>query len=285
MKNPGYILDASRENFQELVLQNSHKGPVLVNYWTSKAGPCLRLWPILEQLANEYGGRFLLINVNTDEEGALAREHGVNSVPTVKLFMNEQVVDQIHGVESASSFKQMLDKYVSRESDKDLANAVELYQQGEIEQSFRSFEQLLILDPENLRILTGYAKLLMREQHYKKAHDVLERNMIGDATEEMMFLSVNALILATAGEVTSLEGLDASLASDGEIDRVDVLFQRACLYVVQTRFVKALDDFLQAYSLDKTFKGGAIAKCMHAVFIMLNDDAIVKQYRQRMLEI
>ena len=278
-----YILDASRENFQEMVLQNSHKGPVLVNYWTVKAGPCLRLWPILEQLANEYQGKFLLVNINTDEESALARECGVNSVPTVKLFLNEQVVEQVHGVESASSFKQMIDKYVSRQSDKDLASAVEHYQKGNPEQCFDSCNQLLILDPENPRILTTYAKLLMRDQHYQKAHDILEKYMADDATEEMMFLSANALMLATAEVSPSTEELTRILESDEK--NIEAQFQRGCYFVLETDFIEALDHFLLAYSIDKTFKNNTIAKCMHAVFVMLNDEKVIKTYRQKMMDV
>jgi len=206
-----FVFDVSRENFQEIVIQNSQKGPVLVNYWTAKAGPCLRLWPILEKLANEYAGKFLLVNLNTDKEGALAREHGVNSVPSVKLYFKEQIVEQIHGVESVDTFKKMLDRYVSRDSDIDLANAVRQYQDGNVEQCFASMEQLLILDPENLRILTTYAKLLMREQHYRQAHDALEKHMSRDATEEMKFLSANALIIATAEEHPAIEVVNLAI--------------------------------------------------------------------------
>ena len=277
-----FILDASRESFQEMVLQNSHKGPVLVNYWTSKAGPCLRLWPILEQLANDYQGKFLLVNINTDEESALARDCGVTSVPTVKLFINEQVVDQIHGVDSVNSFKQMLDKYVSRESDKELAMAVEQYQKGNPEQCFESCDSLLFLDPENPRILTTYAKLLMRDKHYKKAHEVLEKHMSDDATEEMMFLSANALMLSIAEAAPSTEVLTELLADE---KKIETLFQRGCRFVLQTDFIAALDDFLLAYSLDKKYRGNAITKCMHAIFVMLNDEKIIKQYRQRMMDV
>ena len=278
-----YILDASRDNFQEMVLQNSHKGPVLVNYWTAKAGPCLRLWPILEQLANEYQGKFLLVNINTDEESALARECGVNSVPTVKLFLNEQVVDQIHGVDSVSSFKQMIDKYVSRESDKELANAVEAYQAGNIEQCFESCNKLLFLDAENPRILTTYSKLLMREHRYQTAHEVLEKNMADDATEEMMFLSANALMLSTTEDSPSIEELTKTLESDEK--NCEALFRRACYFVLKTDFIAALDDFLLAYSLDKNHRDGAIAKCMHAVFVILNDEKVIKTYRQKMMDV
>ena len=55
-----YILDVSGDDFNEAVLNNSYKGPVMVNYWADNAGPCLRLWPVLEKLANDYNGQFLL---------------------------------------------------------------------------------------------------------------------------------------------------------------------------------------------------------------------------------
>ena len=57
--------------FDALVLDNSGRGPVLVNYWAAYAGPCLKLWGVLEALANEYEGRFLLVNVNTEKQPQL----------------------------------------------------------------------------------------------------------------------------------------------------------------------------------------------------------------------
>ncbi len=61
------IFDGTEENFEALVLENSILGPVLVNYWSPKAGPCLRLYPVLDKLIHEFGGKFLLVNVNTDK--------------------------------------------------------------------------------------------------------------------------------------------------------------------------------------------------------------------------
>ena len=69
-----YVFDASRENFDGLVLGNSARGLVLVHFWSPKAGPCMVLMPRLVKLATEYGGKFLLVMLNTDELGALARE-------------------------------------------------------------------------------------------------------------------------------------------------------------------------------------------------------------------
>jgi putative thioredoxin len=82
-----YILDITGNEFNEAVLSNSHKDPVMVNYRADNAGPCLRLWPVLEKLANDYNGQFLLVNVDTNKEKQLARDCGVNSVPTVSNLL------------------------------------------------------------------------------------------------------------------------------------------------------------------------------------------------------
>lgn len=69
-----FVFDVTADNFRTLVLQNSDRGPVLVNYWSPRAGPCFVLMPRLVRLCTEYNGRFLLAMLNTDELGPLARE-------------------------------------------------------------------------------------------------------------------------------------------------------------------------------------------------------------------
>src|SRR4030066_136451 len=105
MANSPYVFDANADNFARLVLENSAKGPVLVNYWSPRAGPCMMLMPRLVRLAAEFGGRFLLVMLNTDELGRLAREHGVNSLPTVKVYRHGNVVDTLHGAGSEAELR------------------------------------------------------------------------------------------------------------------------------------------------------------------------------------
>ncbi len=61
-----YIFEGTAENFENLVLENSCKGPVLVNFWSPKAGPCLRLYPLLDKFIHESAGKMLLGRVNTN---------------------------------------------------------------------------------------------------------------------------------------------------------------------------------------------------------------------------
>jgi len=131
MTESAFIFEATADNFTQLVLDNSAKGPVLVNYWAPWAGPCLKLWPVLEQLARHYAGRFLLVNVNTDKHKSLARDYGINSLPTLKMYRHGKVVDEVHGAESEQSLRAFIDKHMARPSDRLLAKALRLYQQGD----------------------------------------------------------------------------------------------------------------------------------------------------------
>ena len=278
-----YIIEATRDNFAEAVLANSHKGPVMVNYWAENAGPCLRLWPVLEKLANDYQGQFLLVNIDTGKERQLAREYGVNSVPTVKLFVDGEVVEQIHGYDSADSFRKMLGKYLARASDAELAAAVELYRQGEVEAAFEALGKLVFIDPENDRILLTYAKLLIREQRWQQAWDLLENTALKTESDEAALLMTNAAFLQAAAQIESLEALQAALAENP--DDCDRLFLLASHYMMHSDYAAALERLLRIIKLDFAWSNGKASLCTRGVFILLGKDHPVSvEYRQKLID-
>lgn len=278
-----YILDVTRDNFSEAVLSNSHKGPVMVNYWAENAGPCLRLWPVLEKLANDYNGQFLLANVDTNKEKQLAHDYGVNSVPTVKLFINGTVVDQVHGYDSPDSFKKMLDKYLARESDKDLAAAVAQYQAGDKEAAFDQLNKLVFVDPENSRIQLTFAKLLMKEEAYEQAYALLEKTPLKSESEEAVVLMSNALFLSTAQQATGLEDLQQQL--EDKPDDLALLFQLSSQKMMQSDFRDAMDILLRIIKLDYAWRDGIASLCLRGLFVMLGkDNPDVIEYRQKLID-
>lgn len=278
-----YIIDATRENFNDAVLRNSHKGPVMVNYWAESAGPCLRLWPVLEKLANDYQGYFLLVNVDTGKEKQLAHDYGINSVPTVKLYLNGEIVDQVHGYESADSFKKMLDKYLARESDKDLAAAVALYQSGEKQEAFEQLNKLIFIDPENSRIQLTFAKLLMKEEAYEQAYALLEKTPLKSESDEAIVLMTNALFLSTAQQTTATDKLQQQL--DELPEDMDLLFQLCSQQMMHSKFTEAMDVLLRMIKLDYAWRDGIASLCLRGLFIMLGkDNPDVIQYRQKLID-
>lgn len=155
-----FVFDANRENFDRLVLGNSMKGLVLAHFWSPKAGPCLVLMPRLVKLATDYGGRFLLVMVNTDELGQISRNIGVTSVPTVKFFLKGESVHTIHGAEPDSSFHEALGRYLANEQDRERMAALALHQAGRAEEAIAMLARIAVEHPEDLAVAADLAKLL-----------------------------------------------------------------------------------------------------------------------------
>jgi thioredoxin 1 len=102
------IINLTQDNFSKEVLESST--PVLVDFWAEWCGPCKMIAPVLDELADEYDGRVRIGKVNIDNEQGLAAEYGVRAIPTLLLFQNGQVAEQIVGLKSKRDLKNSFDK-------------------------------------------------------------------------------------------------------------------------------------------------------------------------------
>lgn len=102
------IINLTQDNFAKEVLESST--PILVDFWAEWCGPCKMIAPVLDELAEEYDGRVRIGKVNIDNEQGLAAEYGVRAIPTLLLFQNGQVAEQIVGLKSKRDLKNSFDK-------------------------------------------------------------------------------------------------------------------------------------------------------------------------------
>ena len=107
MSSPN-IVTSTQNNFGPEVLQSST--PILVDFWAEWCGPCKALSPILDELADEYAGRVKIAKVDVEQNQQLASQFGISAIPTLLLFQNGQVVEQIRGLRSKRDLKATLDR-------------------------------------------------------------------------------------------------------------------------------------------------------------------------------
>ncbi|WCJ59840.1 thioredoxin [Fontisphaera persica] len=105
------LITLTSENFEREVMQSSV--PVLVDFWAEWCGPCMRLAPVLEELATEYAGRLKIGKVDVDRHGELAAPYKVMSIPNLVFFKGGKPVQQVVGYKSKAELKPIIDGIVS----------------------------------------------------------------------------------------------------------------------------------------------------------------------------
>lgn len=102
------IIHATKSNFKQTI----GEGLVLVDFWAPWCGPCKMIAPVLDELDQEFSGKIKIVKVNVDEEGEVAGEFGIMSIPTLLVFKNGQVVDKMVGFTPKEALSSLLEKYM-----------------------------------------------------------------------------------------------------------------------------------------------------------------------------
>ena len=105
-------INATDKDFKKKVIEKSKKIPIVIDFWAEWCVPCLTLSPILEEFAEQYKGKFILVKVNIEKAPKFSND--VMSIPNVKMFKNGKIVDEFVGVRSESFIKKWLERNLNR---------------------------------------------------------------------------------------------------------------------------------------------------------------------------
>lgn len=274
-----YVFDATRENFDALILGNSMRGLVLANFWSPKAGPCMVLMPRLVKLAAEYGGRFLLVMINTEELGQRARGLGIASVPTVKFFLRGEAVHSIHGAESNATFRAALGRFLANDQDRLRMSALRTHQEGDTEGAIELLARIAVEDPADLAVANDLAKLL---------------TLVGRPHEALALLTALPAPARAQGQIAGLlvhlELIEAanqnSQEQDSNVDTPASRLTHAAQALFEDQPEQALAELLELARQSPTFRDDIGRRAMIALFGMLGGEhELTRRFRARLAEL
>src|SRR5262245_45905003 len=174
MPNP-WVIDVTDADFEKQVIERSKELPVVVDFWAPWCGPCRALGPLLERLADEHAGAFLLAKVNTDENPGLAAAFRVQSIPMVVGLRDGQLAAHFIGAQPEEAVRDFLAKLMPSDADRAAEEGHAHLSAGKAAEAEAAFGRALELDPRNERALIGQATALSQRGADADALQLLER--------------------------------------------------------------------------------------------------------------
>ncbi len=276
-----YVTTITLENFEKEVIERSMTLPVIVNFWSARSAACKTLTPLLEKLAAEYGGRFILAKVNSDENMEIAQSFQIRSIPTVIALKGGQPLSAFQGSIPESQVRAFLDKLVPSESEERVNKAKAMVAAGDLNAARDDLRTALALDPSLDAARIVLADIAFRDNAMEEAEKYLSavnpRNRM-DADYERI-----AMRIAAAREASALPGAAALQALiDGDEHNFDARMQLATLYATQNQFEPAFQLLIEIVQRDRKWNEEAGRKKLVEFFSLAQPEqpALVSRYRR-----
>lgn len=275
-----HSFDVDESSFQQAVVEASRKVPVLVDFWAEWCAPCRALKPVLEKLADEYQGRFVLAKVNSDQNQALAARYGVRGIPNVKAFVDGQLVDEFSGALPEPMVREFIDGLMPSEAETLRRQAAAAREAGRADEALALLQRAADLEPQNDAVRLDRAEILLDAGRLDEARALLDQlNIL--TRDEPRAAGLIARAAFAGGSPEGAAGLESRVAANPDDLAARLDLAKAC--VNARRYEAAMEQLLEIIRRDRSFGDDAGRKTMLQVFNLLgNEGDLVNKYRRLM---
>ncbi|MDD5296920.1 MAG: tetratricopeptide repeat protein [Rhodocyclaceae bacterium] len=277
-----HSMDVAAGDFEDKVMRASFDVPVVVDFWAPWCGPCRTLGPILEKLAAEYGGRFILAKINADENQELAAQLGVRGIPAVKAIVQGQLANEFTGAQPESAVRRFIEALLPSPAEPLYREAVDAIVSGDNALALERLNRTLEADGKFEPALLDRAELFLEMGQAEEARTALAG--IGEVEDRTRLDALFARLELAAG-ASAVQGDEAELAARIEADAGDLAarLELARLLANRRMFEPAMEQLLEIVRRDRKFEDEAGRKTLIALFNLLGGDhELVRRYRSRL---
>jgi putative thioredoxin len=273
------MIDTTLSSFERDVIEASMEVPVLLDFWAPWCAPSKTLGPMLERLEREYGGRFRLVNANSDANPELVDSFSLKSIPFAVAFVDGNAVAQFVGAQPENFVRAFLDRLIPNPAEIEHRAAREAMARSDWAKAEAGLRSAIALDPSCDAARLDMAALLLERgdaaaarSHFSLLTARGDQHMAHDAVKARLE-SLEAALMLPPSEV-----LERRIRHDG--GDLQARLDLAEIRIAEKRWANALEQLLEIVRRDRTFRDD-IGRCkMLEVFTMAADEAeLVSEYR------
>ncbi|HPO20877.1 MAG TPA: tetratricopeptide repeat protein [Rubrivivax sp.] len=246
--DPGLSFDVTEADFRQTVLERSLDVPVLLDCWAPWCGPCRNLKPVLEKLVQEYGGRFVLAKLNTDDAPQISAALQIRSIPLVVLFVGGRPADQFQGALPEGQVRAFLEKHLGEQVSEAEALRAEAAESPDPQHAEMLLSEALRIEPANAEVALDLATRWIARDEFDGAEKLLNRLSAeqGGDRRSALLKRIELARHKPEGDPAALAARIAANAKD-----FDARFALAALQAHAGDFNAAFDQLLDVVLRDK----------------------------------
>lgn len=271
-------------NFEAILSVESFKRPIVIDFWADWCAPCKMLMPILDHVATEFQGQFLLATLDTEAEPALAAQFGVRNLPTVAVIRDGKPVDHFSGALPESEVRAFLQKHLPNPWDADVKTALDFMQADQLSEALVPAHNAYVLSQALPDITCIYARILLLNKRLDECKAVLSTVRLKDQDDGYQTVKAQLELAEQSAEAPEIHALQQQLAADP--DNLTLQVELGLQYHQNGKIREGLEMILAVLKCDRNFQEGAARNTfLEMLQSLAKGDPLAVEYQRQLFSL